>query len=134
MSTVEKSRAASYGHWTFGERHTVESRDPRVISHPDIDRKMEPDLELWIDTSTTPVNVRLAGALDDRTGQSVRSIVEGLLSEGFRHFAMQVDGLPLPAPAGFSCLVGIQRLVKSAGGSMNWSRWPESRVASRPRS
>lgn len=101
------------------------SRTPHLIYEADVDWRMAPDLELWIDASDTPVDVRLAGVLDDRTGQNVRFIIEELLAEGFRDFAMHIDCLELPTAAGFSCLVGIQRLIKSDGGTMKWSSWPE---------
>lgn len=93
--------------------------------HPDIAWKMEPALELWVDVETMPVTIRLAGVLDGQTGKNVYAVVEGLLQEGYVDFAMQVDELDPPDAAGFSSLVGIQRLVKSAGGFLRWSPWSE---------
>jgi len=86
---------------------------------------MEPALELWVDVDAMPVTIRLAGVLDGQTGKNVYAVVEGLLQEGYVDFAMQVDELDPPDAAGFSSLVGIQRLVKSAGGFLSWSRWSE---------
>lgn len=95
--------------------------------HPDVEWKMEPALELWVDVDTTPVKIRLAGVLDDQTGKNVYSVVKELLQEGYVDFAMQVDELEPPDAAGFASLVGIQRLVKNAGGFLRWSRWSEVR-------
>jgi len=85
--------------------------------------KMAPELELLIDIESTPATVRLVGALDGETGKHLRSVIEELANEGCLDFAMQVEGLQLPDPAGFSSLVGIQRLIKGLGGSISWSRW-----------
>ena len=86
---------------------------------------MEPALEIWVDVDTMPVTVRLAGMLDGQTGKNVYAVVEGLVQEGYVEFAMQVYELDLPDAAGFASLVGIQRLVKSAGGCLSWSPWSE---------
>ncbi len=83
--------------------------------------EMEPALELWVDVNTMPVNIRLAGVLDGQTGENVYAVVEELLQEGYVDFAMRVDELEPPDAAGFASLVGIQRLVKSAGGFLTWS-------------
>ncbi len=87
--------------------------------------KLAPELELSIDVGATPVNVRLVGTLDGQTGNNIRSVIEELVHQGHREFSMHVEGLQLPDPAGFSSLVGIQRLIKSFGGSIEWSRWPD---------
>jgi anti-anti-sigma regulatory factor len=92
--------------------------------HADIEWKMEPALELWIDVKTTPVRVRLAGVLDKETYPSVRSLIEELLEKGYRNFAVQIEELDLPDSAGFSSLDAIQRAVRRAGGSLSWSSWP----------
>jgi anti-anti-sigma regulatory factor len=95
----------------------------------DIESKMDPVLELWIDVKSTPVHIRLAGVLDNDTCRSVRSVIEELLGGGYRDLAVQIEELELPDAAGFSSLVAIQRLVKCAGGSLSWSSWPERRVS-----
>jgi hypothetical protein len=80
---------------------------------------------LSIDIETKPVTVRMVGTLHNQAGLSIRSVIEELVHEGYRDFAMQVEGLQLPDPIEFSSLVGIQRLIKSVGGSIRWSRWSE---------
>jgi anti-anti-sigma regulatory factor len=101
------------------------SEEEQVGNPPDVAWKMEPALEIWVDVETVPVNIRLTGALDGRTGRNVHSVVEQLLQEGYLDFVMEVDELDPPGAAGFSSLVGIQRLVKSVGGSLKWSLWAE---------
>jgi hypothetical protein len=97
--------------------------------NPDTTWKMDPALEIWVDVTAMPVNIRLAGVLDGQTGKNVYSVVEGLLQEGYVDFAMKVDELDPPDAAGLSSLMGIERLVRSAGGSLRWSRWSELRQA-----
>jgi hypothetical protein len=99
----------------------------RIPESGELAWKMEPELELSIDVATLPVTVRLVGTLHSQTGKNVRSVIEELVQEGHRDFSMQVECLQLPDPAGFSSLVGIQRLIKSIGGTIRWSRWPDPR-------
>ena len=111
--------------WVGGVPDTGHETDYQA----DIEWKMDPVLELWIDVKSTPVRVRLAGVLNNDTCRSVRSVIEELLDDGHRDLAVQIEELKLPDAAGFSSLVAIQRLVKCAGGSLSWSSWPERRVS-----
>ena len=95
------------------------------VHYPDIAWKMDPVLELWVNVETVPVTVRMAGVLDGMTCTSVLPIIEELLAEGRRDFAMRVDELDPPDEAGFLSLAGIERMVKDAGGSVSWSNSPE---------
>ena len=99
--------------------------EPKV-HYPDTAWKMDPVLELWVNVKTVPVTVRMAGVLDGMTCNSVMPIIEELLAEGRRDFAIQVDDLDPPDEAGFLSLAGIERMVKDAGGSVSWSSRPES--------
>ena len=92
----------------------------------DVEWKMNPELELWIDVERTPVNIRLKGTLDGRTCVSVRSVVKQLLNEGYRSLHVEMDELELPDDAGFSSLVAIESLVKEMGGALEWSVGPRS--------
>jgi hypothetical protein len=90
---------------------------------------MDPVLELWVNVETTPVTVRLAGVLDALTCVSVVPIIEELLAEGHRDFAMQVDEVEPLCAAGYASLVRIGLLVKCARGSVSWSSFPEHLLA-----
>jgi hypothetical protein len=96
------------------------------VDYPDTAWKMDPVLELWVNVKTVPVTVRMAVVLDGMTCNSVMPIIEELLAEGRRDFAIQVDDLDPPDEAGFLSLAGIERMVKDAGGSVSWSNGPES--------
>jgi hypothetical protein len=85
---------------------------------------MDAALELWVDTETKPVSIRLAGVLDHFTCTSVGPIVEELLAEGYRDFMVTIDGLETSDATGFCTLLGMLRLVTAAGGSLHWSTWP----------
>jgi hypothetical protein len=92
---------------------------------------MDPALELWVDVEITPVTIRLAGVLDGLTCTSVVPIVQELLDEGYRDFTMQVDDLEPTGVGGSASLDAIERLVRGAGGSLDWSNRP-IRLLARP--
>ncbi len=98
---------------------------PRLYC-PDVDWKMDPVLELWVDVQTTPVIIRLRGTIDGQTGTNVREVVEELLHEGYSSIAMEIDELEQPAAAGYSALGAIEELVRRAGGRLRWSSWSSS--------
>ena len=41
---------------------------------------------------------------------------------------MEIDELELPAADGFSALVGIEELVRQAGGALHWSSWSSNKL------
>lgn len=98
---------------------------PRLYC-PDVDWKMDPVLELWVDVQTTPVIIRLRGIIDGQTGTNVRGVVEELLHEGYSSIAMEIDELEQPAAPGYSALGAIEELVRRAGGRLRWSSWSSS--------
>jgi len=100
------------------------SAAPLPPYRPDVDRKTDPVLELWVDVEHTPAIIRLSGTIDGQTGSNVRGVVKELLDEGYSCIAMEIDELELPAVAGYSALVAIEELVRQAGGWLHWSSWP----------
>jgi ABC-type transporter Mla MlaB component len=93
---------------------------------------MEPVLELWVDIEREPVTIRLAGKFDEATSASVVPIIEELVAQGHRDFAMQVDELEPLCTSGYSLLVRMEHLVKRAGGSVSWSVAPDRLLMSTP--
>ena len=79
--------------------------------------KMDPLLEISVDAGGGSAAVRLDGRLDGATGASVRSVVAELLEQGHRDIVIDIERLEVP-PAGFAILVGIQRLVRGAEGTL----------------
>jgi hypothetical protein len=98
---------------------------PEFREYPGLAWKMDPVLELWVNVETTPVTVRLAGILDELTCVSVVPIIEDLLAEGHREFAMQIEEVKPLCASGYASLVRIVLLVTRARGSVSWSSSPE---------
>lgn len=94
---------------------------PPPLYRPDVDWKMDPVLELWVDVQTTPVIIRLRGTIDGQTGTNVRRVVEELLDEGYNSIAIEIDELEQPSAVAYSALGAIEELVRQAGGSLRWS-------------
>jgi hypothetical protein len=80
--------------------------------------KEEAVLELWVNTETRPVTIRLAGVLNHVTRKSVWLIIEELLGEGYRDFLVQINRLET---SDINVRMDIERLVTAAGGSLHWS-------------
>jgi len=97
---------------------------PPAAYCPEVDWKMDPVLELWVDVEHTPAIIRLRGTIDGTTGTNVRGVVEELLTQGYSSITMEVDELELPVVAGYSALIAIDELVRQAGGRLHWSSWP----------
>ena len=103
----------------------AENEAERAVGYfSDVEWKMEPDLEMWIDVEASRATVRLAGVLDHRTCNNPRSVVEELLANGCRDVRLEIDDLRVRDVDGYSTLVGIQRSVRDAGSSVTWSGWP----------
>jgi len=74
-------------------------------------------LEMWIDDGQEPINLRLAGTLDETTEDYVLSVVGELVAQGARSFSLQTSELEL-AFGGLEALVALERLVSCAGGQL----------------
>jgi len=88
--------------------------------------KMDPELELWVDVQRDPVNVRLAGVLDGRTGMNACAVVRQLIDEGYRHLTLNIEALKVDGAGGFNALHQIQDLIGRAGGELIWAESPWS--------
>ena len=91
---------------------------PEIGYLSDDDWGKEAVLELWVNTETRPVTIRLAGVLNHVTRNSVWLIIEELLGEGYRDFLVQVNQLET---SHIDALVDIEGMVTAAGGSLRWS-------------
>jgi hypothetical protein len=81
--------------------------------------RKEAALEIWVNTDTRPVTIRLSGVLNQSTALSVGSIIEELLDDGYRNFLVQIGRLEI---SDIDVLMGIERLMTTTGGSLCWSK------------
>ena len=80
--------------------------------------RKEAALEIWVNTDTRPVTIRLCGVLDQSTALSVGSIIEELLDGGYRDLLVQIGQLEIPD---INVLMDIERIMTTTGGSLCWS-------------
>ncbi|MHB1582624.1 MAG: STAS domain-containing protein [Acidimicrobiales bacterium] len=92
--------------------------------------RMDPVLELWVDADGRLATLRLRGLLDDRTGRTVRRVVDDLLADGHVEVMVDVGGLEVRGGAGFATLVDLEQDVRLAGGRTRWDGWSALRVVS----
>jgi hypothetical protein len=87
----------------------------------EVDRAWRDDvaLELWIDSVSDTVDVRLEGVVDAATGSSLLNVVQGCLSEGKRDFRLDTGGVRI-APSGWAVLHALRQRVNAAGGRLHW--------------
>lgn len=124
MDTSDTPGTSHTGRWS--------DQESRIPGHSSGGWRMEPVLELWVDVERTPVTIRLAGKLDEATSASVVPIIEELVAEGHRDFAMQVDELEPLCSSGHSILVRMGHLLNRAGGSVSWSTPPDRLLVGTP--
>ena len=80
--------------------------------------RKEAALEIWVNTDTSPVTIRLKGVLDRSTALNVGSIIEELLDDGHRDFLVQIGQLEI---SDIDVLMDIERIMTTTGGSLCWS-------------
>jgi hypothetical protein len=78
-------------------------------------------LEMWIDVTSHPVDIRLAGVLDDSTGTNLFNVVAECVAQGQRDFHLDTSALRLDG-AGWQVVERIRRHVHGAGGRVHWDR------------
>jgi len=78
-------------------------------------------LEMWIDLTSQPVVIRLAGVLDESTGTNLFDVVADLVAQGQRDFHLDTRALRLDG-AGWRVMERIRRRIHGAGGRMHWDR------------
>jgi hypothetical protein len=102
----------------LAEIGAVPDPGPEIGYLSDSDWGTEAVLEVWVNTETRPVTIRLAGELYHLTAFTVASIVEELLGEGYRDFVLQINALVL---TDLNSLIRIERLVTASGGTIRRS-------------
>jgi len=74
-------------------------------------------LEMWIDASTRPVSIRLAGVLDGATGANLVHVVDDCLEQGMREFALDTGSLLIEG-SGRRVVEQVAGRVRDVGGSL----------------
>ena len=76
-------------------------------------------LEMWIDVTTEPVAIRLAGVLDVSTGANLFNVIADCLDQGQRDFNLDTGELRMEA-TGWQVMERIRRQIDGAGGHLYW--------------
>jgi ABC-type transporter Mla MlaB component len=88
----------------------------RFVSDDDVD----PQLEIWVDCSQSPVAVRLTGVLDRTTRAAFLSLMDELILEGVQTFVMNTGAVEVADALGAEALVHCQRRAREAGRTLMW--------------
>ncbi len=78
-------------------------------------------LEMWIDVTTDPVAIRLAGVLDESTGANLLSVVEDCVAEGRLDFELDTNALRVDG-SGRRVIEAIRAQVLRCGGRLRGDR------------
>jgi hypothetical protein len=78
------------------------------------DWKMDPVLEIWVETDEGTATVRLRGTLDGRTGHNVAGVVGELVDDGHRLVTLDITGTTVQA-GGEDVLEAIDRRAGALG-------------------
>lgn len=78
-------------------------------------------LEMWIDVTSEPIAIRLAGALDESTGANLLDVVVDCVAQGRRDFHLDTSALHMDS-AGWQVMERIRQKVHGAGGRLHWDR------------
>ncbi len=78
-------------------------------------------LEMWIDVTSEPVAIRLAGVLDESTGANLLNVVGDCVAEGQKDFHFDTSALHI-CGTGWQVMERIRRQIHRAGGRMHWDR------------
>lgn len=73
-------------------------------------------LEMWVDVQQVPINIRLAGTLDEATAADFVAVVEELIADGARDFDLQTCSLRVADTGGMDALMDLHRIVQRSGG------------------
>ncbi|MGP0031466.1 MAG: hypothetical protein ACLPVF_13285 [Acidimicrobiales bacterium] len=77
-------------------------------------------LEMWIDTESAPIRIRLAGTLEGGTATSLVSVIQDLILEGGRDFELDTSALYAPDTSSSEVLADLAQLVSRSGGRLTW--------------
>ncbi len=78
-------------------------------------------LEMWIDVTSEPVAIRLAGVLDASTGENLFNVVADCVAQGQRDFHFDTSALRMDG-TGWHVMERIRQQIHGAGGRMHWER------------
>jgi len=78
-------------------------------------------LEMWIDVTSEPVAIRLAGVLEESTGANLLNVVADCVAEGQKDFHFDTSALHI-CVTGWQVMERIRRQIHGAGGRMHWDR------------
>ena len=87
-------------------------------------------LEMWIDVSSVPAVVRLAGDLKDSTGANLIGVVMECMAQGSLDFDFDISGLRVHR-SGWALMDHIRTTVKRRGGRVNLIRGPHDKQRGR---
>jgi hypothetical protein len=99
-----------------GEAHHRSSL--AFVREPDRAWRDDVALEMWIDESSAPVVIRLAGTLDDSTGANLDRVVDECLAEGKFGFDLDARALHITR-SGQVLMERIRRRVAMSGGQLS---------------
>jgi hypothetical protein len=88
-------------------------------SRLEVDRAWRNDvaLEMWIDATSDPVAIRLAGVLDESTGANLLSVVEDCVAQGQLDFDFDTSALRVEG-SGWQVIERIRAQIHESGGRM----------------
>jgi len=86
----------------------------------EVDRAWRNDvaLEMWIDVTSDPVAIRLAGVLDDSTGANLLRVVEDCVAQGRLDFDLDTSALRVDG-SGWQVIDRIRAQIHDSGGRMH---------------
>ncbi len=87
------------------------------VRQPDRAWRDDVALEMWIDESSTPVAVRLAGTLDESTGANLDRVFDECLAEGKFRFDLDARAVRITR-SGRVVMERIQRRIAARGGQV----------------
>jgi hypothetical protein len=99
-----------------GEAHHRSSL--AFVREPDRAWRDDVALEMWIDESSAPVVIRLAGTLDESTGANLDRVVDECLAKGKSGFDLDTRALRITR-SGQVLMERIRRRVAMSGGQLS---------------
>lgn len=92
-------------------------------------------LEMWVNSTSDIVAIRLEGALDGATGFNLTEVVRDCQADGACDFTFQTGALRMER-SGWSVMKRLREQIRAAGGQLRWDssiRAAHGGETSRPR-
>ena len=85
----------------------------------EVDRAWRDDvaLEMWIDATSDPVVIRLAGVLDESTGANLLGVIKDCVTQGQLNFDLDTSALRVDS-SGLMVIDQIRAQIRDAGGQL----------------